>query len=78
MSWDNVVDQVVEYVKQDLPEELSVSQLANMAYISSDHLTHSFKNDIQTASDFILCKYMTLAGDLLRDSKLTITIYGTV
>ena len=46
MSWDNVVDQVVEYVKQDLPEELSVSQLANMAYISSDHLTHSFKNDI--------------------------------
>ena len=58
MSWDNVdvVDWVVEYGKQDLPEELSVRHLANMAYISPDHLTHSFKKRYaQTASVFILC-----------------------
>lgn len=71
----DVVDKVVDYIENHLSEELSVRQLANMAYVSPDHLTRSFKKRFQqTVSDYILKKRMTLAGELLRDRKLTITM----
>ena len=71
----DVVDRVVEYIENHLSEELSVRQLANMAYVSPDHLTRSFKKRFQqTVIDYILKKRMTLAGELLRDRKLTITM----
>lgn len=71
----DVVDKVVDYIEKHLSEELSVRQLANMAYVSPDHLTRSFKKRFQqTVSDYILKKRMTLAGELLRDRKLTITM----
>ena len=34
----DVVDKVVEYIHRHLAEELSVRQLANMVYVSPDHL----------------------------------------
>ncbi len=71
----DVVDTVVEYVNLHLSEDLSVSQLANMAYVSPDHLTRSFKKRFgQTVTDYILQKRMTMAGELLRDRKMTITM----
>lgn len=71
----DAVDKVVEYIENHLAEELSVRRLANMVYVSPDHLTHSFKKRFsQTVSDYILQKRMTLAGELLHDRKLTITM----
>lgn len=71
----DVVDKVVEYIHRHLAEELSVRQLANMVYVSPDHLTRSFKKRYQqTVSDYILQKRMTLAGELLRDRQMTITM----
>ena len=71
----DVVDTVVDYINQHLSEELSVRSLANMAYVSPDHLTRSFKKRFSmTVSDYILQRRMTLAGELLRDNKLTITM----
>lgn len=71
----DVVDTVVEYINLHLAEELSVRQLANLAYVSPDHLTRSFKKRFQqTVSDYILYKRMTLAGELLRDRQMTITM----
>ncbi|MCM1027365.1 MAG: AraC family transcriptional regulator [Roseburia sp.] len=71
----DVVDQVVEYIEQHLSEELGVRQLANRVYVSPDHLTRSFKKRFgQTVSDYILQKRMTLAGELLRDRRMTVTM----
>ena len=71
----DVVDTVVDYINPHLSEELSVRSLANMAYVSPDHLTRSFKKRFSmTVSDYILQRRMTLAGELLRDNKLTITM----
>lgn len=71
----DVVDKVVEYIESHLSEDLSVRLLASMAYVSADHLTRSFKKRFsQTVSEYILQKRMTLAGELLRNRKLTITM----
>lgn len=71
----DAVEKVAEYIDSHLSEDLNVGQLANMVYVSPDHLTRSFKKRYsQTVTDYILAKRMILAGELLRDSKMTITM----
>ena len=71
----DVVEKAARYIDEHLSEELSVKTLANMAYISADHLTRSFKKRYhQTVSDYILQKRMTLAGELLKDQGMTVTM----
>lgn len=71
----DVVKQAAGYIDTHLSEDLSVRQLANMFYVSPDHLTRSFKKRFhQTVSDYILQKRMTLAGELLRDRSMTVTM----
>ncbi len=71
----DAVEQVAKYIEDHLSEDMSVSKLANMVYVSPDHLTRSFKKRLgQTVSDYILQKRMILAGELLRDRKMTITM----
>lgn len=66
---------MAKYIEDHLSEDMSVSKLANMVYVSPDHLTRSFKKRLgQTVSDYILQKRMILAGELLRDRKMTITM----
>lgn len=74
---DNVdaVEKVADYIDRHLADDLSVKTLANMAYISPDHLTRSFKKKFhQTVSDYILQKRMIMAGELLKEEKMTITM----
>ena len=74
-DYDLFIREYMDYINQHLSEELSVRSLANMAYVSPDHLTRSFKKRFSmTVSDYILQRRMTLAGELLRDNKLTITM----
>lgn len=71
----DVVETVADYINRHLAEELSVKDLANMVFISSDHLTRSFKKRYgKTVSDYILEKRMNLAGELLKRKDLTITM----
>ncbi len=71
----DVVDKITSYIDQHLDEDLSVKTLANMAYISPDHLTRSFKKRFQqTVTDYILQKRMMLAGELLLDKQMTVTM----
>lgn len=71
----DAVDTAVDYINRHLSEELSVKLLANMAYVSPDHLTRSFKKRLSmTVSEYILQKRMILAGELLRDRNMTVTM----
>lgn len=71
----DAVEQVTSYIEQHLSEKLNVKDLANMVYMSPDHLTRSFKKQLHlTVSDYILQKRMMLAGELLKEKKMTVTM----
>ncbi len=70
----------MDYIASHLDEELSVKQLASMAYVSPDHLTRVFKKKFgKSIPDMILERRMALAGELLRKGELSIaTVSGSV
>lgn len=69
------VEKVTNYIDRHLSEKLNVRELADMVYMSPDHLTRSFKKQLHvTVSDYILQKRMMLAGELLKKKKMTITM----
>ncbi len=71
----DAVETVEKYIREHLSEDLSVQSLANMVYVSADHLTRSFKKKYgKTVSSYILDKRMELAGELLKRQDLTITM----
>lgn len=70
----DAVEQIENYITEHYAEDLRVKDLANMVYISSDHLTRSFKKRFgKTVSEYILEKRMNLAGELLKRHDLSIT-----
>ena len=72
---EDIAEKTAHYIEEHLSEELSVSSLANMVYVSSDHLTRTFKKKYQcTVSDYILKKRMIMAGELIKTSGMTITM----
>lgn len=71
----DIVRKVADYIDAHLADKLSVRDLANMAYVSPDHLTRTFKKRFgKTVSDYITGKRMALAGELLHNKTLTITM----
>ncbi len=69
------VEEVERYINEHLSEDLSVRELADMVYLSADHLTRSFKKRFgKTVSNYILDKRMELASQLLKRQDLTITM----
>lgn len=74
-DYEDAVEKVEHYIREHLAEELSVRNLADMVYIGADHLTRSFKKRYgKTVTDYILEQRMNLAGELLKDPRLTITM----
>lgn len=77
-NWDeqeDAVEKVEHYICEHLSEDLSVKTLADMVYIGADHLTRTFKKRYgKTVTDYILEQRMNLAGELLKDHRLTITM----
>ena len=70
----DAVEQIENYITEHYAEDLRVKDLADMVYISSDHLTRSFKKRFgKTVSGYILEKRMYLAGELLKRHDLSIT-----
>lgn len=71
----DAVEKVRQYIDQHISEELSVEKLAQMAYMSMNHLTKSFKKKYgRTVIDYIIDHRLTLAESLLRDSTKTVTM----
>lgn len=71
----SAADTAEQYIKEHLDEELSVKMLANLAFVSSDHLTRLFKKKFgMTVTDYILDRRMKLAAELLKKTDLSITM----
>jgi len=71
----SAADTAEQYIKEHLDEELSVKMLANLAFVSSDHLTRLFKKKFgMTVTDYILDRRMKLAAELLKKPDLSITM----
>lgn len=70
----DIVDVVTQYIDTHLNEELNVTILAGIAFVSPDHLTRVFKKKRgQTISEYIKQKRMDMAKHLLREENMTIT-----
>ncbi|MGN0999181.1 MAG: AraC family transcriptional regulator [Faecousia sp.] len=72
---EDAVEKVERYIREHIAEELSVKNLADMVYVGTDHLTRIFKKRYgKTVTDYILEQRMNLAGELLKDQRLTVTM----
>lgn len=72
---EDIAEKVADYIDAHLSEDLSVREIADMVYVSSDHLTRMFKKRYRkTVKDYILEKRMILAGELLKDPQVTVTM----
>lgn len=72
---EDVVKKVVDYIDQHIQEELSVKNLAGIAYVSGDHLSRLFKKRFGcSVSEYVYQRRMVLAGELLKDEGMTITM----
>lgn len=71
----DIFEQVSGYIDTHLDSEMSVRGLADMVYVSADHLTRTFKKKCgKTVTDYILQRRMELAGELLKKPELTVTM----
>lgn len=71
----NALEAAVSYIDQHLTEDLSVRDLASTCYISADHLTRLFKKKFGiSVSEYIQEKRIRLAGELLRQHTMTISM----
>ena len=71
----DAVEMVRQYIDQHIREDLSVEKLSQMAYMSQNHLTRSFKKKYgTTVIDYIIEHRLTLAENMLRNTTKTVTM----
>lgn len=71
----DVVEKVKNYVADHVEDELSVERLAEQVYLNPNYLTRVFKKSTgRTVTEYITEYRLKLAEDLLRDTKLSITM----
>ena len=72
---EDAAEKAAHYIEEHLEEDISVREIADMVYVSPDHLTRIFKKRYQkTVKDYITQKRMMLAGELLKNPKMTVTM----
>lgn len=71
----DVAAQAAEHITSHISDNLSVSSLAAMFYVSPDHLTRLFKKKYQkTVTEYILEQRMHMAAELLKKGNMTVTM----
>jgi len=75
MTEEDIVEQVAKYINEHIADSLMIEELARMVHVSHNHLTRSFKKRFnQTVIDYINKQRMIMAGELLKDSKASISM----
>ena len=65
---------VVDYIHDNLPEDIRLSELAKVAGLSQHRFAHNFKQTIGVAPhQFVIRERMKRAKQLLRETNLTVT-----
>ncbi len=71
----DAVEKVCNFIADHVEEDLSVEKLAEQAYLNPNYLTRVFKKRIgKTVTEYITEYRLRLAEDLLRDTRLSITM----
>lgn len=64
---------VVEYIRENIRENLSVEDLSEKAYMSTSHFYRMFKNELGSSpNDFIIDERIKIAESRLRDPKTSV------
>lgn len=72
---EDAVEQAIAYIKSHISDNITVETLAKMVYMSPDHLTRMFKKKFdQTVTEYMLQQRMMLAGELLRNKNMSVTM----
>lgn len=65
-SSDSQVEQLLKYINRNLPEDLSIDQLAERFYFSKYHMMRKFKNETgYTIHNYITSKRLLMARSLI-------------
>lgn len=71
----NVMDQAVAYIKEHIAESIMVETVARAVHVSPRHLSRLFQGEFhQSAGEYILSQRMMLAGELLKEGRLSVTM----
>lgn len=71
----DIAETVKNYITDHVQEELAVEKLAQMVFVSQNHLARCFKKKYgKTVTEYISDYRLGLAEKLLRDTKLTVTM----
>ena len=72
---EDAMDTAVKYIKAHISEEISVEYLAKLVHVSPRHLGRLFQKAYgQSVGEFITGQRMVLAGELLKNGRLSITM----
>lgn len=73
-TYDEKIQQLIEYINNNLGDELSIEQLAQRAYLSKYYLMRKFKSDTgYSIHQYITSKRLLLARQLLKTTEQSIT-----
>ena len=69
-----VIEEIKDYIRSHYMDEISLKQLANLAFVSPDHFSHLFKHETgENYKTFLTTVRMEHAEELLRHTDYRIT-----
>ena len=71
----DAVERIRQYIDMHIQEDLSVEKLSQLAYMSQNHLTRTFKKKYgMTVIDYMIEHRLALAENLLKETNKTVTM----
>lgn len=71
----NALEEAVSYIREHISENMTVEFLALKVHVSPRHLNRLFQKQFgQPVGDYLSKQRMVLAGELLKDGKLSVTM----
>ena len=76
IDYDENIGAILDYINENISEELSIDNLANRFYMSKYYLMHKFKKQTgYTIHNYILQKRLIMSNSLIKSGKLITEVY---